>query len=167
MEARPPTLYELRKIRMIADYQLGRGAGEALFPSQGLTIAHSRSTGRIRHIYLDGKLIATLRPRDGMLALTIHGGEQLLRRASLDELPVVVVRSDVARFVGEGRSLFCRHVVRASPMIRPGDEVIVLDEDRRLIALGRAFLGADEMRTSKTGIAVKTRWGLRKPLEEA
>ncbi|MGC8960828.1 MAG: PUA domain-containing protein [Candidatus Bathyarchaeia archaeon] len=167
MEAKPPSPYELRKIRMIADYQLGRGVGEALFPSQGLKLTHSKSTGRIRHIYLGDKLIATLRPRDGMLALTIHGGIQLLEKMPVDELPIAIVKSDAAQFVSEGRSLFCKHLVKISPEIRPGDEVIVLDEAHRLVALGRAFLGADEMKASKTGVAVKIRWGRRSsPAEE-
>ncbi|MEM2122674.1 MAG: PUA domain-containing protein, partial [Candidatus Bathyarchaeia archaeon] len=164
MEPRIPTLYELRKIRMIADYQLGGGGGEALFPSQGLKITCSRSTGRIRHIYLNDRLIATLRPKDGMLALTIHGGEQLLKKVPVDELPVVIVRSDVAQFIRDGKNLFCKHLVSVSPEIRPGDEVIVLDEDHRLVALGKAFLGADEMKAFKTGIAVKTRWGASESL---
>jgi predicted RNA-binding protein (TIGR00451 family) len=160
VEATIPTPFELRKIRMIADYQLGRGAGEALFPKRGLRLTHSKRTGRIRHIYLGDKLIATLRPKDGMFALTIHGGERLVKKMPLKELPMVTVRNDVAQFIREGGNLFCKHLVSVSPGIRPGDEVIVLDEDHRLVALGKAFLGADEMKTSKTGVAVKTRWGI-------
>lgn len=163
MEAEDPTQYELRKIRLIADYQLGKGVGEALFPSQGLKLTHSKRTGRIRHIYLNGKLIATLRPKDGMLALTIHGGERLLKKVSVDRLPAIIARKDVAQFIRDGKSLFCKHVISVSPEIRPGDEVIIVDESHQLLAVGKAVLGADEIRASKTGIAVKTRWGASKP----
>ena len=158
-----PTPYELRKIRLIADYQLGKGTGETLFPSKGLKLTHSKKTGRIRHIYLNGRLIATLRPKDGMLALTTHGGERLLKKLPIHKLPIVIVKSDVAQFVRDGKNLFCKHVVSASPEIRPGDEVLIIDEEHRLIAVGKAALGADEMKTFKTGVAVKVRWGTSKP----
>ena len=36
-----PSSYELRKLRMIADYQICKGAGKVLFPQEEITVTHS------------------------------------------------------------------------------------------------------------------------------
>ncbi|NIQ32309.1 MAG: pseudouridine synthase [Nitrososphaeria archaeon] len=159
MQRSKTSVHDLRKIRLIADYQFGRNGGVALFPSKGLEITRSRNTGRIRRIYLNGRLVATLRPKDGMLALTSYGGRLLLKGVSFNKLPITIVRNDVARFIREGKNLFCKHVIYVSTEIRAGDEVIIVDEDHRLAAVGRAALSADEIKDFKIGIAVKVRWG--------
>ena len=64
---------DLRRIRMIADYQFGEGAGRALFDDE--VIERSRKTGKIRHIYTNEKLICTMRASDGLLVLSAEGGE--------------------------------------------------------------------------------------------
>jgi len=146
---------DLERVRAIADYQFGPGAGEALFPD-GVSITHSRTTGRIRHIYLGETLLASVRPSDGFLTLTIAGAQRLV--AGLQEPRFTVVVSDVAApMVSQGRSVFAKHVVEASPEIRPGDEVVVLDGGGEVIAAGRALLGGDEMLSFKLGVAVKVR----------
>ncbi|MBU2560366.1 tRNA guanosine(15) transglycosylase TgtA, partial [archaeon] len=55
------------KLRAIADYQFGSGAGEALM--RGATAKWAR-TDRIRSVYSGSELIATLRAHDGFLTLT-------------------------------------------------------------------------------------------------
>lgn len=146
---------DLERVRAIADYQFGPGAGEALFP-EGVSITYSKTTGRIRHIYLNGGLLASMRPLDGFLTLTITGAERLI--SGLDEPGFAVVVSDVAvPMVSRGRSVFAKHVIKASSEIRPGDEVVVLDEEGRVIAVGKALLSGDEMLSFRLGVAVKVR----------
>jgi len=147
----------LEKIRKVADYQLGKGAGEALFPDD-VTAVFSRRTGRIRHVYLKGKLLATLRPTDGMFSLAIEGGKRLLRRVNPPRLWVKVLK-DAAPFIAEGRSVFAKHVIAADPEIRPQEEVLVTDEDDKLLAVGKAVLTGREMTAFKRGVAVKVRRG--------
>lgn len=148
----------LTRIRAIADYQLGRGAGKALFPNR-VKVVFSRRTGRIRHIYLDEELLATLRPRDGMFSLTLAGAKRLLK--GVDPLRLwVKVPNDVACFVADGKSVFAKHVVGSDPEIRPQEEVIVVDEDGSLVAVGRAVLTGREMLAFKRGVAVKVRRGV-------
>ena len=54
---------DVKKIKAIADYQFGIGAGEALFAGN-IKIEKSKKTGKIRHIY-DGKtLIVNMRASD-------------------------------------------------------------------------------------------------------
>jgi predicted RNA-binding protein (TIGR00451 family) len=148
----------LQKIRSVADYQFCRGAGKALFP-RNVSIKFSKATGRIRHIYLKNRLLATLRPTDGFLGLTVFGGERL-KRAFKPPRFRVIVRSDIGKFIKEGKSVFAKHVEFADPEIRPMDEVVVVDEKDKVLAVGRALLSGEELLAFERGVAVKVRHGI-------
>jgi len=149
---------DLRKIRCIADYQFGRGVGEKLFPD-GVEITHSKGTGRIRHIFLNGERLATLRPKDGMFSLTIAGAKRIVKYVKPPRL-WVQVREDAAPFIADGRNVFAKHVVDADEEIRPQEEVVVLDGEGRVLAVGRAVLSGREMKAFKRGVAVRVREGI-------
>jgi uncharacterized protein with predicted RNA binding PUA domain len=148
---------DLRRIQSIADYQFGAGAGEILFPD-GVDIEYSRATGRIRFINLNGQRLATLRPTDGLLSLSINAACTLVK-AKADLHCLVTVRQDIAKFTAEGGDVFAAHVVKVDPEIRPKEEVIVLDEAGVVVSVGRALLSASEMAGFKTGVAIKVRHG--------
>jgi predicted RNA-binding protein (TIGR00451 family) len=148
----------IEQIRKVADFQLGNGAGKTLFPDD-VQIILSRRTGRIRHIYLKGKLLTTLRPTDGMFSLTVEGAKRLLKSGKSRRL-FVKVQEDAEPFVAEGKSVFAKHVVDADEEIRPQEEVIVIGEDSRVIAVGKAVLTGREMKVFKHGVAVKVRRGI-------
>jgi len=147
---------DLDRLRGIADFQFGHGAGPLLFPD-GIRVEYSRNTNRPRHIYIDDTMVANFRPTDALLTLTIAGAERL------NKLPgftgYVVVIDDVLEFIEQGKNLFARHVVEAGPGIRPDDEVIVRDTKGDVVAVGRAVLTSDEMLRFKTGLAVNIRRG--------
>lgn len=148
---------DLRKIRAIANYQFEDNVGAVLFPDE-VELTYSKRTGRIRHIYFEGKLLATLRPRDGLFSLTIYGAERL--RTVLKPLRYrVVVERGVEEFIRRGRSVFARHVVGVDEEIRPGDEVLITSGDDELLAVGKAVLSGREMLAFKRGVAVKVRRG--------
>jgi predicted RNA-binding protein (TIGR00451 family) len=148
---------DLRRIRGIADYQFGRGAGTVLFPDE-VSIEYSRNTGRIRHIYVGEMLLAAFRPNDGLFTLTIGGARRLT--SGLDGFGYFVrVSDDVSDFVGKGRNVFAKHVEDAGEKIRPGDEVIVVDSGRNVLGVGKALLVKEEMLAFKRGLAVKVRRG--------
>ena len=147
----------VRRIRSIADYQYGAGVGQRLFP-ENVTIEYSHSTGRIRYINLGSERIATLRPTDGMLSISVAAA-RALAKACPEAYCFVTVRQDVAKFVAEGGDVFAAHVVKADAEIRPKDEVVVVDEQGQVMAVGRAALSAAEMKAFKTGVAVKVRHG--------
>jgi predicted RNA-binding protein (TIGR00451 family) len=153
----------LAKIRKIAEYQFGRGAGMALFPDN-VEVVVSKSTGRIRHIRLNDELLATLRPTDGMFSLAI-GGAKRLKRAGSTHYQVTVTK-DAAPFVMSGKSVFAKHVLNADKTIRPQDEVIVLDRGGKLLAVGKAVLTGSEMKLFKRGLAVRVRRGMLKSNQE-
>jgi conserved protein with predicted RNA binding PUA domain len=147
----------LAKIRSIADYQFGKGAGVILFP-ENITIEYSHRTGKIRYINLEGERIATLRPTDGLLSLSVRAAQNLAKK--LPTAPCfVTVRQDISKFIAEGGDLFAAHIVKVNPEIHPKDEVIIQDEQGQVIAVGRAFLSSEEMKAFKVGVAVKVRHG--------
>jgi predicted RNA-binding protein (TIGR00451 family) len=154
----------LEKIRRIAEYQLGRGAGKALFPDN-VEVVFSKSTGRIRHIRLGHELLATLRPTDGMFSLTIEGAKRLKRADSAHYW--VTVTKDAGPFVMSGKSVFAKHVLDADTAICPQDEVIVLDKGGNLLAVGKAILTGNEMKLFKKGLAVRIRRGVLKGNQES
>ncbi|NLE03547.1 MAG: pseudouridine synthase [Crenarchaeota archaeon] len=148
---------DLRRIQSIADYQFGKGAGQVLFPKD-VEIQYSNATGRIRYINLNNNRIATLRPTDGLLSLSIDAAKILKQHLPLSHC-FITARSDIAKFVADGGDLFAAHVVKVDKDVCPKDEVIVLDEEDQVIAVGRAFLSSSEIEAFKTGIAVKVRHG--------
>lgn len=152
-----PRLHELRRIRVVANYQFGRHASRA-FPKT-LLITRSPNTHRIRHIFQNGKLLATYRPKDGLLALSIAGGEALLRIFKPPRLRVQVVPG-VEEFITKGGNVFCKHVQKVDPELRPAEEVLVVDDKDRLLAVGRSFFNAEELLSFKNGVGVKVRHGV-------
>jgi 7-cyano-7-deazaguanine tRNA-ribosyltransferase len=153
-----PTLTQLRKLIGVANYQFGRNVGNTLFNKE-TRIECSRRTGRIRHIYTGKRFIATLRPTDGYLALSLHGAELLISK--LKEPPnIVFVQTDVSDFIKTGGDVFAKHIIRADENLRPAEEVIVTDENGGLLAVGRAELSGNDMKFFKRGVAVKVRKGI-------
>jgi uncharacterized protein with predicted RNA binding PUA domain len=147
----------LQRVRSVADYQFGKGVGEGLFPD-GVEILFSKATGRIRYVNLNGERLATLRPTDGLLSLSVAAARLMVERLGFARC-LVTVRSDVSEFVVDGGDVFAAHVVKVDDGVHAKDEVIVLDEGGRVAAVGRALLSGVEMYAFNTGVAVKVRHG--------
>ena len=125
-----------------------------------MKIECSRKTGRIRHIFYRDQLIATLRPKDGYLALTPHAANIILSKVK-HPASLVVVETGVSDAVKAGGDIFAKHILRANPTLRPGEEAIVTDEEGSLLGVGSAVLSGLEMRAFKRGVAVKLRKGVK------
>ena len=149
----------LKRVKIIADFQFGRGAGKALFPD-GSEFLLSR-TKRVRQITFSGVRIATVRARDGVLTLSMEGGARLHSFLTAPASRVVVM-ADAVPFVRDGKTAFARHVVEASPDVRASDEVLVVDEKDTLLATRQAVLSAIEMQEFERGAAVDVRSGAGK-----
>jgi predicted RNA-binding protein (TIGR00451 family) len=149
----------LARLRAVADYQFGRGAGEALFPDN-TRVEYSKNTGKPRHLYVDGELVANYRPNDALFTVTIAGARRLV---ALEGFKYSVrVMDDVVEFVEQGRNVFAKHVRDAGKSIRPGDEVVVVDESGEVVAVGKSKMNRGDMLSFKTGIAVRVRRGRKK-----
>lgn len=148
----------LNRVRIIADYQFGQGAGCALFPDN--VEFQMSSTGRVRQILFEGKRVATVKAHDGMLTLGIAGAMKLHVFLKFPKNRVVV-NSDSAPFVAKGKNAFAKHVVSSDPDIRAGEEVMIVDEKDNLLATGKTVLCALEMTAFKKGMAVEVRSGIK------
>ncbi len=152
-----PVEEALKRVRSTANYQFGKGVGAKLFP-ENVEILYSKATGRIRYVNLNGERLATLRPTDGLLSLSITAAKRIVE----DAVParcLVTVQNDVSEFVADGSDVFAAHVVKADDSVHAKDEVIVVDEASKVLAVGRAMLSSAEMKAFKTGVAVKVRHG--------
>ncbi len=151
---------DVKKIKAIADYQFGWGAGEALFKGN-INIEKSKKTGKIRHIY-DGKtLIVNMRASDSYLVLSKEGARRLHASAPYPKNRVVVNR-DSEPFALDGKSVFSKFVVECDDGIRANDEVLIVNEEDKLLAFGKSLLSAVEINNFQTGQAIKTRKGFKK-----
>jgi len=150
---------DLGRVRAVANYQFGKGTGERLFPND-VSIEYSKGTGRIRYVHLDGKRLVTMRPTDGLFSLSIAGAKRIVDNADRSKY-LVCVRDDVSEVIAEGGDVFALHVVRVDEAVRAKDEVIVVDENGKVLAVGRAALSGIEMLAFKSGVAVKVRHGVR------
>ncbi|WP_407381572.1 tRNA guanosine(15) transglycosylase TgtA [Methanobrevibacter sp.] len=151
---------DVKKIKAIADYQFGVGAGEALFKGN-INIEKSKKTGKIRHIY-DGKvLIVNMRASDSYLVLSKEGAKRLHNAMPYPQNRVVV-NKDSEPFALDGKSVFSKFVVECDENIRARDEVLIVNEEDKLLAYGKSLLSAVEINNFQSGQAIKTRKGMKK-----
>jgi archaeosine synthase len=129
----------LDALRKIADFQFGRGAGEALIP-EGARVRRGR-------IFFEGEQVAAVSQRHGYLALTLRGGE-LLRGFSGYEVEL--------SFFPQSNNIFTPGIEHAGEEIRPGDEVIVLHGDE-VVGVGRSLLSGSELERATRGLGVVLR----------
>jgi archaeosine synthase len=124
--------------RRVCEYQFGPGAGEHLLP-KGAEV-------RRYQLFYKGKQVAAINPGDGLLALTLRGGELLAKHGKY--------LVDIS-FEPKTNSVFCVGVEKAGGEIRPGDEVIVVYDD--VVGVGKALLNGPEMKRAEKGLALKLR----------
>ncbi|HEY5539724.1 MAG TPA: PUA domain-containing protein, partial [Thermoplasmata archaeon] len=150
--------WNLQRVRAVADMQFRRGAGDALLGGT-VKLVRSRKTGRIRNVIVDGRHILSMRAHDGLFTLRSEGAK-ILHRSFPAPAFRVVVETETVEFNRAGRNVFAKFVVSADPDLRPGDEVLIVDEEDRLVAVGQAFLNPEEMIAFRRGLAVHVREGL-------
>ncbi len=141
----------LEKLKTIANYQFGKNAGGALFP-ENIEFKKSK-TGRIRQIFYKENRIASLR-QDGRLALGKKGGYRLHSFFNPPKLRIQFGEESVP-YIREGKSGFAKFVQKVDPEIKAKDETLVVDQNDRLIGIGKARLCSTEMKEFNKGVAVK------------
>lgn len=113
------------------------------------------ATKRIRR-FKDRKskrMLGTIRPQDGYIVPKFPLGKML---HELGTKKFVQVSTVAATEVAQKKNVFSKHVVTVGNVLA-GDEVIVLNEDEEVIAVGKSVLAAPEMRDFKYGEAVRVR----------
>jgi uncharacterized protein with predicted RNA binding PUA domain len=135
-------------------YIYGRATAEKL-RGRKIDVEYNKS-GRIRRIYVDGKLAFVLRNNDGYLLPTLYGATFLERRVILD--------FEAVEYVKNGRNVPAKYVVTTSQEVRTYGEVAVVDPNGSVVAVGRLMYSAREL-TLKRGYAVRVRESLKKATE--
>ena len=149
---------DLRTLSTLVDYHFGRGVSKSV-PKTGLRLVYSRRSGRLKLVFHEGKLFATVRPA-GSMALTVYAASILARSPSFRQ-NFVQVADETTEFVRSGKSVFCKFVRWAGKNIHPLSEVVVVDSKRKVLGVGTAVLNGKHMRLFKSGVAVKVRAGVK------
>ncbi len=150
--ATQPTDAERVKIKTVLRFQFPE-LNDVEIPN--LRISRSKKTKRVNEIYSGEKLLFSLRPMDGRYIPTMSGGEFLLKNGLRSHL--VVAMEEAVPFVSQGKSLYNRHVLESSENISPNSEVLVLDPQRNLIAVGTSKHPSYAMVQLDYGVAVKVK----------
>ncbi len=152
----------LRKVKAICDYQFGPTITDILFEDESnIQFIFSRNTGKIKHIYQDNNLLLNLRPTNGFFTLSLFSAERIINNTKSPILRAVVM-NEVSEFIKKGRSVFCKHVVDIDFTLRPNDEVIVVNQNNDILAIGKLVIPVPYIRSFQTGIALKIRKGIGK-----
>jgi predicted RNA-binding protein (TIGR00451 family) len=152
--------FDMSKTKMTMDYLFGEGVSKKIDFSK-ISFVHSRKTGRIRQLEEvgSGKVLFTFRP-NGSIAPTLLGAKLLLSGArNFRAAWIITVMDGVSEIVSQGKTVFCKHVVRCEYALRANDDVVILNEKKELLAVGRAVINGQAMKEFKRGQAVKVREG--------
>ncbi|MEM1541760.1 MAG: PUA domain-containing protein [Ignisphaera sp.] len=139
-------------------YQFGEESSRTLdlIDLEKIKICFSRRTKRIRAFLYRDKILSMVRASDFYIVPHIELGILLHKVLPFPKRRVVVAKEMVDDIV-KGNSVFAKHIVKADESIRPYDEVLVVDEDDKLISVGRALLDYETMITATYGVAVQIR----------
>lgn len=144
----------------IANYQFGLPIGEKLFPSNKVSFIFSKFFNRPKQILnLRGETIATLDNATGTLLLHKAGARILHAEVAPPNLRVFV-GDESFTFAMRGHNVFCKHVIKVDKNLRVGSEVLVVNNNDELAAVGKLIVPPSAIGVLKKGVAVKVRWGL-------
>lgn len=125
-----------------------------------LFFTFSRRTGRVRSFGSKDRLYGTFRS-DGGIALTISGAEILIPIKNFCQ-NLIIPEFEAIPFIEDSKSLFCKHVSWIGQNIRVGSEVVIVDKNVRILAVGKSCIDSLYSKTTPTrGVAVKVREGLK------
>ncbi len=155
-DRRPLTDEERHDLTAVARYQFGHAAGPALI--EAAESATHRRSGRVDRLYRPSGRVATLTTA-GRFTLGLEGGRAIHAAVAAPDWRVIV-DAEARPFVADGETAFAKFVVDLDPAVRPYDEVVVVDEDDTLLAVGRATLSARGAMAFEKGDAVDVRAGI-------
>jgi len=154
------------QIAAILQFQYNESFAKAFFRIYpDFKIQFSGRTGKIKQISKNNQLLATYKSQYGNFSFSILAIQQILPLIPPPRFRVKVL-STVASFIEQGKSVFAKHVIEIDPEQRAGDEVFVVDESDRLLALGKLNLPSNQLRSFTNGTAVKVRHGIRSSSDE-
>ncbi|MEM5880033.1 MAG: PUA domain-containing protein [Candidatus Aenigmatarchaeota archaeon] len=146
----------LSTTKAILNYQFGDKVGDKIIEKykENIKLEISKSTGRIRRIYINNKLFGTVEPSTGFIIPTFFGGEIIKTFLPFPKYRVIVSEEAIP-FVLDGKSVFCKFVIDLDNNILPEDVVFVVDRKDNLLAIGISKLSSEEIKRFKRGVAIK------------
>ncbi|MEJ2248388.1 MAG: pseudouridine synthase [Candidatus Lokiarchaeota archaeon] len=153
-------LLDIRKIKGISDYQFRPEITDVLFEDiEKIEIRKSKNTGKIRYLYIEDELLLTLRPTNGLFTLGFLAARKIIQHFPPPIMRVIVL-SEISEFIKEGRNVFCKHVVDIDNDLRPMDEVIVVNQEDEILAIGRVKIPVSYIKSFDRGVAIDVRKGI-------
>ncbi|MHA1558008.1 MAG: PUA domain-containing protein, partial [Candidatus Heimdallarchaeota archaeon] len=132
------------KIQKITDYQSGIGVGEAMFPEVYSLKGRPPLPFKIlRQNQQHGVIHYTT----GKLTLSMKNGEILAKKKKY------FIMFDGEKL--EGSTLFAVGVKKADPVIRPSDEIVIVDKSYNTLGVGHALISGRDMETVRFGAVAK------------
>ena len=128
------------------NYLYGEDIDE-LFKEREIRYELSNNTNRLRFIYVDDKLFATI-TSNGTYALTIHAANILINYSDYMR-NCVMIRNDVEQFIKVGGSVFNKHIIDAGKNVLPDSEAIIINKNKKVIVVGKALTSNDIMKKSE------------------
>jgi len=153
-------LLALRKLHAISDYQFGPEITNILFKNnEKIQIIRSRNTDKIKYVHLNDELLLSLKPTTGLFTLSFLAAEHIINGTTVPKLRAVVL-SDISEFIKKGRNVFCKHIAVIDENLRPMDEVIVVNQEEEVLAIGRINIPITYIKTFTRGVGVDVRKGI-------
>jgi len=155
-------LFSLRKVKAISDFQFSQSITDILFEDDSeIYFKFSKNTGKIKHVFYRNKLLLNLRPTNGFFTLSLFSAEKIIKNIPTPRLRGIVM-NEISDFIKIGRNVFCKHIIDIDDNLRPSDEIIVVNQEDEILAIGKLVIPVPYVRSFKTGIAIKVRKGIGK-----
>jgi predicted RNA-binding protein (TIGR00451 family) len=154
--------FALRKATAISDYQFGQSITDILFEDENeIRFEYSKNTDKIKHIYYKDKLMLNLRPTNGYFTLSLYSAEKIIKNIPSPKLRAIVM-NEISDFIRIGRNVFCKHILDIDDNLRSYDEIIVVNQENEILAIGKLVIPVPYVRSFKSGVAIKVRKGIGK-----
>ncbi len=153
-------IFALRKAKAISDYQFGQSITDILFEDEDeIHFEFSKNTGKMKHVYYKDKILLNLRPTNGFFTLSLFSADKIIKNIPPPKLRAIVM-NEISEFIRIGRNVFCKHVIEIDDNLRASDEIIVVNQENEILAIGKLMIPVPYVRSFKTGVAIKVRKGM-------
>lgn len=153
-------LLGLRKLKAISDYQFGPEITDILFKNfEKIKLIRSKNTGKIRYIQLNEELLLTLKPTNGFFTLGFLAAKMIINNTQSPRLRSVVL-TEISEFIEKGRNVFCKHILDIDENLRPNDEIIIVNQEQKILAIGRVAIPIPYIKAFDRGLAINVRKGI-------
>ncbi len=161
-DIRPGFPHDMEEIKKLADDQWGSGAGEGLSLENGPVLLNPcPAPDRLDEVISGGAVIGSVQFSSlhlhSSFILREEGGQRLVSSGFKPERGYVVSDPSAVPFLVDGKNLLSPGIVDCSPGIEPGDEVLIVDPDFKILGSGTSRKKSDEMAGTR-GMGVKVRW---------